>query len=211
MQVALNSHSAIFTASAIIFCMLSFIEQMRRSRMPDSAIENAMVRRETAVARIRILEGELAAARAELVRVDSFIEQWHEFAGSLIPERSPAGFLPTRGAAGTGRGSRNTKKEEVAAIARQIIAKEGHPLPRAELYKRLVEAGLRIDGADPEMVLSTMLWRMKDQIVRLAKGGYWLADRPYQDEYYHADSAADELFGSVDDAAPATGAEIDED
>jgi hypothetical protein len=43
----------------------------------------------------------------------------------------------------------------------------------------LTERGLIIEGADPEMVLSTMLWRSKDRIVRLPKFGYWVAERPY--------------------------------
>ncbi len=29
------------------------------------------------------------------------------------------------------------------------------------------------------MVLSTMLWRMKDRIVRLPQFGYWIADKEY--------------------------------
>ena len=51
---------------------------------------------------------------------------------------------------------------------------------REELFPALIEKGFVIEGNDPHMVLSTMLWRMKDKakIVRLRGGGYWLADRP---------------------------------
>jgi hypothetical protein len=71
---------------------------------------------------------------------------------------------------------RNSKKEEVADAAYEIIRERGEPVSRSDLYKELIARGLRIEGSDPEMVLSTMLWRMKDRVVRLKSGGYWLAD-----------------------------------
>jgi hypothetical protein len=37
---------------------------------------------------------------------------------------------------------------------------------------------------DPEMVLSTMLWRMRDRIARLKTGGYWLAEKAYPEAAY---------------------------
>ena len=63
-------------------------------------------------------------------------------------------------------------------MARQIIAVAGRPVSRGELFPRLRELGINIDGKHPQMVLSTMLWRMRDQVVRLAEG-YWLAEEPY--------------------------------
>ena len=64
----------------------------------------------------------------------------------------------------------------MAAAAADILIHERAPLPRAELYKRLVEKGLRLSGKNPEMVLSTMLWRAGEDagIVRLKTGGYWM-------------------------------------
>lgn len=38
--------------------------------------------------------------------------------------------------------------------------------------------GLVINGKDPQMVLSTMLWRKRDQVARVNGGGYWLAEVP---------------------------------
>jgi hypothetical protein len=40
---------------------------------------------------------------------------------------------------------RNSKKEDVAARAREIIKAEGKPIPRADLFKRLVAAGMIIE------------------------------------------------------------------
>jgi hypothetical protein len=62
---------------------------------------------------------------------------------------------------------RNSKKEEVAEAAHAVILANGSPLSRLELYTMLIERGLTIEGADPETVVSTMLWRSKDKIVRL--------------------------------------------
>ena len=168
--------------------------------MPDSALDNAMRRRDAAVAKVKALESNLAEARDELERVDAFIQQWHEFAGTPILERDPVVVHYPK----TMRGVRNSKKEEVAAAARRIIEAEGRPMSRTELYERLIGRGLTINGADPEMVLSTMLWRMRDQVVRLAKGGYWLAGEPYKAEFYSADPQRDDLLDSVDDTPPAT-------
>lgn len=78
----------------------------------------------------------------------------------------------------------NSTKEEVAAAARTLIEARGKPIPRAVLYHALIDQGLKIQGKDPEMVLGTMLWRMKDHIVRLKTGGYWLAERPLPEGEY---------------------------
>lgn len=170
--------------------------------MPDSALDNAMRQRDAALAKVKALEdSNLAEARDELERVDAFIQQWHEFAGTPIMDRDPVVVHHPKTI--SMRGVRNSKKEEVAAAARRIIEAEGRPMSRTELYERLIGGGLTINGADPEMVLSTMLWRMRDQVVRLAKGGYWLAGKPYKAEFYSADPQRDDLLDSVDDTPPA--------
>ena len=47
---------------------------------------------------------------------------------------------------------------------------------------------MHVSGADPKMVVSTMLWRMKSKIVRLRVPGkgfrYWLTERPYEPTGY---------------------------
>ena len=74
------------------------------------------------------------------------------------------------------------KKEEVAEAARSIIQERGEPVSRA-VFNALAERGVIISSeTDPEMVLSAMLWRMKDRVVRLKGGGYWLADAGYAND-----------------------------
>lgn len=66
-------------------------------------------------------------------------------------------------------------------------------MPRKELFNALAKEGLVIHGKDPEMVLSTMLWRASDTIVRLPPHGYWPKDTPFSPAQYDPDF--DALFG----------------
>jgi hypothetical protein len=97
----------------------------------------------------------------------------------------------------------NPKKELVVRVARTIIKKKGRPLQRGPLFEALREHGLIINGADPEMVLSTMLWRKRDEIIRLPDHGYWLAEEPYPPaaydpsvKHHRADTELTDLEGS---------------
>jgi hypothetical protein len=174
-------------------------EQKGRPKMADNAIENAMNRRDAAIAKVKALELDLQNARTELERVDAFIQQWHEFAGTPILERSVAVVhYPQPRVAHI----RNSKKEEVAEAAYEIVREYGRPMPRADLYEQLIARGMVLNGSDPQMVLSTMLWRMPNRIKRLKKGGYWLVDQPYKKEFYSADPESDDILDSVDDAPP---------
>ncbi len=93
---------------------------------------------------------------------------------------------------------KNPKKEDVAAKARELILEHGEPMGRTELFEALSEAGVVIRGSNPEMVLSTMLWRMSSQIVRLQPHGYWPADVP------NAEVGFDPYTHSVEENVPDT-------
>jgi len=161
--------------------------------MPDAALENAMKRYNEIGVEIAALGARMADLKAEQERIAKFIEEWHEFAGvggdtglRKWPEIAPAGPLPEAFVAAAlseerkKRTTGNPKKEDVVEASREIIRERGEPVSRADLFRALKERGIELRGADPEMVLSTMLWRMRDQIVRLNGGGYWLADRPWE-------------------------------
>ena len=60
----------------------------------------------------------------------------------------------------------------------KILRDVGLPLPRAKLFEAVKVGGMIIHGKDPEMVFSTMLWRMQDRFIRLEKHGYWLRNVP---------------------------------
>jgi hypothetical protein len=167
----------------------------------DHALQNARDRHNSIALEIAELGRRMAELRTEQNRIGEFIELWHEFAGvssdALAPMRkkeeiAPQGELPQpETAAGTERKPKrrrvtgNPRKEEVAAAAREIIADRGSPVSRSDLFKALFDRRLEIRSeSDPEMVLSTMLWRMRNQVVRLPGGGYWLADKPSPDGTY---------------------------
>lgn len=169
--------------------------------MPDKAIENAMKHRDGLAVKINAAQQQIDEWKRELKRVDAFIDDWHSFAsedGSSTTSILEIGKSPST--APKRRTTGNSSKEEVAEAARELIAERGEPIARDELYDLLTKRGLTIDGKDPQMVLSTMLWRMRDRVVRLKEGGYWLQDEQYSPAEYYPE--IDELVGAADDSDP---------
>ena len=187
--------------------MVAYLNQPGTQVMSDKALDNAMARRDSLAASINRAQQQIDGWRKELAKVDEFIAAWHAFAGdaeSQSPAVSPVGALATTavgsvahavGVAGgvtqvysarvfvgteskPKRPRHNSRKEEVAEAARAVIQERGEPMPRTDLFRALRERGLVIDGTDPEMVLSTMLWRMRERVARVKGGGYWLAEVP---------------------------------
>jgi hypothetical protein len=93
-----------------------------------------------------------------------------------------AGIGVAGGAVASSR--KNPERSVVGKHAREIITVTKRPVPRNELFTLLGLRGINIVGKDPEMVLSTMMWRMKDDFVRLAGHGYWLKELPWQPAKY---------------------------
>lgn len=149
--------------------------------MTDKALENAKALKMQAANEITRLEDKLRYWRDRMAMSEHFIDQWNAFAsgepvnsGDSVPSeqnKTAPSTAPNR------KVIRNSKKEDVAAAAREIIVERGKPIMRDELYGLLVARGLVIEGKDPQMVLSTMLWRTRDTIARL-DNGYWPADIP---------------------------------
>jgi hypothetical protein len=197
----------------------------------DHALQNARDRHNAIASEIAELGRRMAELRAEQNRIGEFIELWHEFAGvssdALAPMRkkeeiAPVGELaPPETADGTEREPKrrrvtgNPRKEEVAAAAREIIAERGSPVSRSDLFKALFDRRLEIRSeSDPEMVLSTMLWRMRNKVVRLKGGGYWLADQPWTEAGYYPGQSTDPVtMAEMSDAerSHAIGGKIDDD
>ena len=165
--------------------------------MSDAAIMNARAHQDALASRINTLQQELDGLRSELRDVKVFIAQWYRFAGEedetanvKTEHTQNANFTqPVDNEDKAKRAKRtNPKKEVVAEVARRIIAEHGEPMMRAALFLALKEHGIELAGAEPEMVLSTMLWRTQKQggpIVRLKGGGYWMADEPNVESGYH--------------------------
>lgn len=61
----------------------------------------------------------------------------------------------------------------------------GEPIKRDELYDLLIAQGYVIEGKNPQMILSTMLWRVKNSgLIRLNGGGYWIKEQRYEPANY---------------------------
>jgi hypothetical protein len=66
----------------------------------------------------------------------------------------------------------------VTLKAVEYIREAERPLSRSEIWEKLKADDIIIYGKNPEMVLSTMLWRTKDLIRSLRGGGYWPVGDP---------------------------------
>jgi hypothetical protein len=168
----------------------------------DTALANASQKRDLLAAEINSLAQRMDELKRELAKIDAWISQWHEFAdvGTLAATEAPdSASMFGSVSGGSERKKRravgNPKKEEVAEAARSIIQERGEPVSRADLFKALVARGIVISSeTDPEMVLSTMLWRTRNLIVRLKTGGYWLQERPWPLAGYIPSSHSDEDY-----------------
>lgn len=168
--------------------------------MTDKALANAEAKRIQLLDRKRALLRELSEIDANVEQIDRFIRAWYAFAEDDVnlavdnltdSERNESEQSPPERKRTTG----NSPKEEVAAVAREVILERGTPIMRDELYDLLTARGLVIQGKDPKMVLSTMLWRVKDQIARVEGSGYWPTDVPNSEVGYEPTKARE--FDSV--------------
>lgn len=163
--------------------------------MADRALANAEKRRDDIAAEINKQNQVLEELRKELSAVESFIADWHRFAADnldsgwvtgpdalkdtsypqgRIAAKSHDGESPWATTAPALPTPKNPDKAEVGKVAKTIIYESRRPVPRTVLFKALADRGVTIYGKDPEMVLSTMLWRLKDDFVRLPGHGYWI-------------------------------------
>lgn len=148
--------------------------------MTDTAIKNAIMLRDRLDAELKDLERQIKAKRDERERTVAFISAWHAFADDDAKDRLKDS-VQSGDVHDTAKSqkNKNPKKEYVAEQTARIIESVGRPMSRSELFKSLKDRGIHLHGKNPEMVLSTMLWRSTDTIVRLQPHGYWLADKPY--------------------------------
>ena len=160
--------------------------------MADLALTKAESLQKQLLERKKALMAEMIGIDDQLSRVARFIKDWHDFAGdSVAPlyhesvithtsdKNKEASTHSEQGRVVQRSRPRNPPREEVAGAVREIIQERGEPVTRVDLFNELARRGLVIRGKDPEMVLSTMLWREKDRVVRVKGGGYWLVERDW--------------------------------
>jgi hypothetical protein len=147
----------------------------------DVAYKNAMIRRDSVAAEINSLQQRLDELRREATRIDAWIHGWVEFAGGSAPVDAAQRNTPVDKPV---KRQPNPPKEEIAEFTRQLIMKHNAPVNRGAIMVALEDFGVRLEGNKPEMVLSTMLWRMQDRVVRLRGHGYWLTEKDYDPAGY---------------------------
>ena len=138
-------------------------------------------------------QAKIASHDKELAELQGWLSMWHKLTGTenpkaaerIVPNPPPRIRRP-----------KNPDREVVVEASLQIIRERIEPLSRKELFDALAARGLDIQGKDPEMVLSTMLWRSQDKIVRLPNHGYWPKETDYPPANYVA--ALDDLIGAAD-------------
>lgn len=144
--------------------------------MADPALDKALARRGMLAAQINAQQQQLEFLRKELQIVDEFVARWHTFASledgqDLIHSAVPVDKTKTPEKQ---RRPANPPRESVGNFVEEILREWGRPASRAELFDELVHRDVIIHGTDPQMVFSTMLWRMQDRFERLKGRGYWL-------------------------------------
>jgi hypothetical protein len=138
----------------------------------DKPLKNAERKRDSLAAEINSLAQRTEELKREIAKIDDWIAQWHEFAGKdEAATAAPESHEPAPPAARSARTKGNPSKEEVAAKVKELILERGLPISRNDLFESLESRGIIIRGADPKVVLGTMLWRTEG-IIRLRGHGY---------------------------------------
>jgi hypothetical protein len=169
--------------------------------MTNDALASAIAARDAARESINRQKNAIADATAriakdeiEIAKIDEWIDGWYRFTGAT-PPRGVVHTEPVSDPTETRKRPKNPDRRFVAEFSAELIREHGVPITRRELFDRLAEAGIEIKGKDPEMVLSTMLWREPEVIVRLPNYGYWPKAVPYLPAQY--DPALEDLLGTA--------------
>ena len=175
--------------------------------MADAALEIAQGKMAEISFRIGAAEAQISALQAQISgdaeaweRLRQFVATWHELAGTHPPAEVAK---PVDNSLLSGAGTKRTRpnnpdREVVVDMCLEIIREEGNPMSRRELFAALAARGVVIQGKDPDMVLSTMLWRSKNRIIRLVPFGYW----PTGVEYKPAETLRLEIEAAAASLAP---------
>lgn len=152
--------------------------------MADIGYERALARRDECAKSVNEKLQEIDDLKREIARIDRFLSEWREFAGL-----SDTGDLAPEIRTGESKARRpeNPSRDKVGDKVEELLKLKGSPISRNDLLRALGVEGIKIEGKDPAMVLSTMLWRMNKRFVRLRGHGYWLKGVPCPAAMYTGD------------------------
>ncbi len=166
--------------------------------MSDDVLAKAKERKDVLAASIsqkkaQILDAQSMISRfeKEMADLDAWISMWHILTGTPA---NPQALERIENVLATPKSTRakNPDRDVVVSVSLDLIHKARRPLTRKELFDALAENGIEINGKNPEMVLSTMLWRSSDRIVRLPNFGYWPKEIEFREASYSP--IFDEIF-----------------
>ncbi|MGN6424000.1 MAG: hypothetical protein ACTHLA_11885 [Asticcacaulis sp.] len=168
--------------------------------MSDDAIINALAKRAELEVRIAKAEEVIKRSKAQILEVNRFIKQWEKYSSRSVDDFLSSKTLSNKVDSTTRTSqdnAKNPKKEEIAEAVVEILEKTGKAMSRSDLFKALQERGIVLYGANPEMLLSTMLWRTKEAfgINRLKGGGYALPDMIASEDEVDLDTDLSDLIG----------------
>lgn len=153
----------------------------------DTPYELAQQRRAKVSQEIAKLESKIAELRKELSDLTTYLSVHDRLSNSLSEESKRESKNPQEKEI-----RRNPQKEDIGEIVKSLLNSAGRPLNRNELFDLLEEKGIHLFGSNPKMILSTMLWRMQDQFIRLRPYGYWIRNLPCPQANYDPQDANSE-------------------
>jgi hypothetical protein len=137
-------------------------------------------------------QAKIVSHEKQLADLQSWISMWHKLTGTENPTASER--IENVSAQKSIR-PKNPDREIVVNAVMAIIAQRGRPQPRKDLFEALIDNfGIELKGKDPEMVLSTMLWRSKDDVVRLPGYGYWIKGLQWDEGQYYPSGQGGDLL-----------------
>lgn len=150
--------------------------------MSDEVIMTVFARLEAEQTRMMMIDKQIvelrdayARAESEVKRLVAFVETYSELMGAPVAPQ----LMQMKHLEYNSERVKNPPRAVVVSNAISILKKNKKPMPRRLLMDALRRRGIVIKGKDPEMVLSTMLWRDQDRVVRIKSHGYWLKGVEY--------------------------------
>lgn len=134
--------------------------------------------------RLKATEEQAQALRKQLAALDTALAVAQSYEDGTQNVSVPEFELPQESTQPRKR-PRNPSHEEVGDAALAILAKADKPMSRADLFEEVTKTGLNIQGQDPQVVFSTMMWRERERVVNLKRFGYWPIDKPYERAGYY--------------------------
>lgn len=148
----------------------------------DIAFENAERQKNLLLERLAEIEKEIVRIREELEKTEKFLAEWEMYAAVQWhpkPDESGSRVVFVSHSHSSETKHKNPPREEVGNVVESMLDEFHQPLTRVRILSELDQRNMPINGVDPAMVLSTMMWRMKNRFRRIPGKGYWYADRPY--------------------------------